>query len=96
MALVTLFSKTAHSVNTVVLVCDYFWPFFANYSYEEIMTLVLDVLVSSYAADELLSQTDVPEHLLESFGESCRQGGLVDEKGIFDDPYKLVRFFCGK
>lgn len=89
-------TKTAHSVNTEVWLSDYFWPFFANYSYEEIMTLMLDVLVSSYAAEELPSQMDVPERLLESFGESCRKAGLVDESGVFNDPYKLVKFFCGK
>jgi hypothetical protein len=89
-------TKTAHSVNTEVWLSDYFWPFFANYSYEEIMTLVLDVLVSSYASDELPSQTDVPERLLESFGESCRKAELIDETGVFNDPYKLVKFFCGK
>lgn len=89
-------TKAAHSVNTEVWLSDYFWPFFANYSYEEIMTLVLDVLVSSYASDELPSQTDVPEALLESFGESCRKAGLIDESGVFHDPYKLVKFFCGK
>lgn len=89
-------TKTAHSINTEVWLSDYFWPFFANYSYEEIMRLVLDVLVSSYASDELPSQADVPERLLESFGESCRKAGLVDESGFFHDPYKLVTFFCGK
>lgn len=89
-------TKIPYSSNTEVWLSDYFWPFFANYSYEEIMTLVLDVLVSSYAADELPSQTDVPENLLESFGASCRNAGLVDEAGIFHDPYKLVKFFCGK
>ncbi|OLE51892.1 MAG: hypothetical protein AUG51_20735 [Acidobacteria bacterium 13_1_20CM_3_53_8] len=80
-------TKTAHSVNTEVWLSDYFWPFFANYSYEEIMRLMLDVLVSSYASDELPSQTDVPEHLLESFGENCRKAGLIDESGIFITVY---------
>lgn len=89
-------TKIAYSVNTEVWLSDYFWPFFANYSYEEIMTLVLDVLVSSYEADALPSQTDVPERLLESFAESCRKAGLVDETGVFHNPYKLVKFFCGK
>ena len=87
-------TKVAHSVNTEIWLSDFFWPFFANYSYEEIMTLVLDVLVSSYAADELPTQVDVPDKLLDAFGEACIKEGLVDELGNFNDPYKLVKFFC--
>jgi len=30
-------TKVAHSVNTEVWLSDYFWPFFANYSYEKII-----------------------------------------------------------
>lgn len=89
-------SKVAHSINTEVWLSDYFWPFFTNHSYEEIMTLVLDVLVSSYSADEPPTQIDVPDDLLDSFGEACRAANLVDESGNFNDPYKLVNFFCGK
>jgi hypothetical protein len=89
-------TKTAHSVNTEVWLSDYFWPFFTNYSYEEIVTLVLDVLVSSYSAEDLPTQVDVPERLLDSFGESCKAAGLVDESGYFNDPYELVKFFCRK
>ena len=87
-------TKVAHSVNTEVWLSDYFWPFFANYSYEEIMTLVLDVLVSSYSADELLTAVDVPDKLLDAFGDACIKEGLLDELGNFNDPYKLVSFFC--
>lgn len=87
-------TKDAHSMNTEVWLSDYFWPFFANYSYEEIMTLVLDVLVSSYSTDDLPTLIDVPDQLLDSFGESCLKAGLVDELGNFHDPYKLVKFFC--
>ncbi|MCA1591757.1 MAG: hypothetical protein LC754_03705 [Acidobacteria bacterium] len=89
-------TKIAHSVNTEVWLSDYFWPFFVNTSYEEIMTLVLNVLVSSYSPDELPAQLDVPDALLNSFGEACREAGLVDESGNFNDPYKLVTYFCGK
>ncbi|MET0621405.1 MAG: hypothetical protein ABW250_00345 [Pyrinomonadaceae bacterium] len=46
-------SRRAHSENTEVWLSDFFWPFFANYSYEEIMTLVLDVLISAKEAEEL-------------------------------------------
>jgi hypothetical protein len=87
-------TKIAHSVNTEVWLSDYFWPFFANYSYEEIMTLMLDALISSYSADALPTQVEVPDELLASFGKCCFDAELVDEVGNFNDPYKLVRFFC--
>lgn len=56
----------------------------------------LDVLVSSYSTEDLPTQVDVPEQLLDSFGASCRAAELVDEAGYFNDPYKLVSFFCRK
>jgi len=83
-----------HSVNTEVWLSDFFWPFFANYSYEELMTAVLDVLIEAYAPDQLSAQVDVPAELVEAFGDSCRRAGLVDKSGRFNDPYKLVEFFC--
>ncbi|MDX6272058.1 MAG: hypothetical protein QOD28_3281 [Acidobacteriota bacterium] len=89
-------TKIAHSVNTEVWLSDFFWPFFTNTSYEEIMRLVLDVLVSSYSPENLPTQIEVPAQLLDSFGESCMESGLVDELGNFNDPYKLVSFFCNK
>jgi hypothetical protein len=89
-------TKVAHSVNTEIWLSDYFWPFFTNYTYEEMMTLVLDVLVSSYTADDLPTQVDVPTQLLDSFGEQCVKFDLVDDVGNFNDPYKLVKFFCNK
>lgn len=54
-------TKIAHSVNTEIWLSDYFWPFFADHSYEEIMRFVLDVLVSSYSAENLPTQVDVPD-----------------------------------
>ncbi len=83
-----------YSVNSEVWLSDFLWPFFANYSYEEIMTAVLEVLLDTEEADTLLFQIGVPEEILESFGRACRQRGLINESGIFDDPYKLVKFFC--
>ncbi len=86
---------SAHSVNTEVWLSDYFWPFFSNYNYEEIMRTVLDVLISSDKQDVLPTQTEVPNQLLESFGSECRKVRLIDASGYFNDPYALVRFFCG-
>lgn len=84
----------AYSVNTEVWYSDYFWPFFSNYSYEEIMTAVLDVLMTSQKADDLTAELSIPDRLLDSFGQCCIDEGLVDELGNFNDPYALVRFFC--
>jgi hypothetical protein len=87
-------SESPYSVNTEIWLSDFFWPFFANYSYEEIMSTVLDVLMESAVPDALATQLDVPVPLVESFGEACRQKGLINEQGLFHDPYKLVAFFC--
>ena len=87
-------SGNPYSVNTEIWLSDYFWPFFANYSYEEIMKAVLDVLMESYETDVLTTQVEVPAQLLDAFGEACREHGLIDEYGVFNDPYHLVEFFC--
>lgn len=90
-------TNAAYSDNTEVWFSDFFWPFFANCSYEEIMTTVLDVLIEVKQAevdDELPSQVDVPDELLDAFGKYCVQAGLVDQLGNFNDPYKLVKYFC--
>lgn len=73
---------------------NYYWPFFTNYSYEEIMMLVLDVLLASGHAEELSSLLRVPDKLLDFFGDCCMEAQLVDDEGNFNDPYKLIRFFC--
>lgn len=89
--------KKLHSENTEIWLSDYFWPFFSNYTYEEIMTLVLDVLIEDFKAaeaDEAVTSALLPAELLEEFGAACRKASLLDENGNFDDPYKLVKFFC--
>lgn len=83
------------SVNTEIWLSDFFWPFFTNLSYEEIMLFVLDVLESVEAPmDELPTMIDVPEQVLNAFGAECVEKRLVDEIGNFNDPRKLVSFFC--
>jgi len=84
----------AHSDNTEIWLSDFFWPFFSNSSYEEIMTTVLDVLIESAEPGKLSIEVEIPSRLLESFGEQCREAGLVDADGRFDNPHALVRFFC--
>lgn len=84
----------AYSVNTEVWMSDYFWPFFSNYSYEEVMRAVLDVLMESQKADELTTDLVIPDKLLDAFGQCCLDANLIDELGNFNDPYALVSFFC--
>lgn len=88
-------TKRPHSVNTEVWLSDYFWPFFANYSYEEVMTAVLDVLIEACSPNELASQVNIPDALIESFGQQCAKAGLIDQDGTFHDSHRLVKFFCG-
>lgn len=89
--------KRAHSENTEVWLSDFFWPFFSAYSYEEIMTAVLDVLVTAaHSTEALPTQVDVPDKILDYFGEECRAAQLMNDVGNFDDPFKLVRFFCAQ
>jgi hypothetical protein len=87
-------SKVPFSYNTELWFADYFWPFFSNYSYEEIAKLVLDVLIVSEARHT--SSEDVPQELIDSFQKCCEEKNLLDANGCFVDPYKLVEFFCGK
>lgn len=85
-----------HSVNTEVWLSDFFWPFFSNHSYEEIMTAVLGVLLEVSSPDKLGVHLEIPDVLLESFGEECKRKELVDKNGYFNDPYRLVHFFVNK
>ncbi len=84
----------AYSVNTEVWLSDFLWPFFANYSYEEVMSMVLDVLIDSTESTVLSAQVDIPNVLLDAFAEACMDAGLIDEDGIFNDPHRLIAFFC--
>ncbi len=84
----------AYSENTEVWLSDFFWPFFSNYSYEEVMTTVWEVLQDLKQANSAPTKINVPDELLESFGACCRAAGLVDQEGRFNDPRKLIQFFC--
>lgn len=84
----------AYSTNTEMWLADFFWPFFANLTYEEVMTATLAVLVMQHEANPLATQVQVPETLLNAFGKACTETGLVDDNGIFHDRYKLVHFLC--
>ncbi len=81
----------AHSPNTEIWLADFFWPFFANYTYEEIMKAVLDVLIET---QKPTLQENIPTEIIESFGNHCREHGLLDENGFFNNPHRLVELFC--
>lgn len=83
---------SAYSINTELWFSDFFWPFFSNYSYEEIVKRVLEVLVATERQDSYTE--DVPKELIDSFEECCREANLLDEDGRFNDAYKLVELFC--
>ena len=85
-----------HSFNSEVWLSDFFWPFFANYGYEEIMQAVLSVLIYEYPPEKLSSQIEIPAELLEVFGDYCKKTKLVNDDGYFHDPFRLVNFFCQK
>lgn len=66
-------TKLPYSVNTEVWLSDFFWPFFANYTYSEIAKAVLDVLMEGKNAGEPPPAVVVPDELIESFGRECRR-----------------------
>lgn len=83
-----------HSYNTEIWLSDFFWPFFTNYLYEEMIRAVLDVLLAIGKQDEY--EIDIPSELIEEFGNCCKEYGLLNETGHFNDAYKLLSLFCGK
>lgn len=88
-------TKKPYSINTEVWLSDFFWPFVSNYSYEEMMLAVCDVLIAQgEKAENRIIGVPPPKELVESFGYFCKEYGLLDGKGLFDNPKKLVSFFC--
>jgi hypothetical protein len=84
-------TKIPYSVNAEVWPSNFFWPFFTNYSYEEVVKTVMTVLPDVEEQDSM--GVDVPSALLESFGMWCKNRGLIDSNGCFNNPEKLVEFF---
>jgi hypothetical protein len=85
----------AYSLNTELWFSDFFWPFFSNYSYEDIAKLVLKVLITAQK-QSIADNDDVPQELIDSFEECCRGAGLLDKNFRFNDAYRLVELFCRK
>jgi len=90
-------TKQPHSINTEVWLSDFFWPFFSNYTYEEIMLAVYELISEQGITKENRTiGIAPPAELVESFGKQCKHYGLIDETGNFNDARKLVNFFCSK
>ena len=87
-------TKSPYSVNTEVWLSDFFWPFFADYTYAEIAKAVFEVLVEASPKEQERLTTLIPDELIDSFGEACRARGLLDDDGRFNDPLKLIDVFC--
>lgn len=87
-------TKRPFSENTEIWKSNFFWPFFANLSYDEIIKSVLTVLIE--IGDENKFAVNVPNDLIYSFGDECKKYHLIDNEGNFNDPYRLVDFFCKK
>ena len=88
-------TKQPHSTNTEVWLSDFFWPFFSNYTYEEIMLAVWEFITEQGLKKENRTiGIAPPSELVESFGNQCRQYELIDDDGKFNDAKKLVKFFC--
>ena len=88
-------TKSPHSINTEVWLSDYFWPFFANYSYEEIILAVLHTLNEIQTPDLVAANVAIPQELKDSFGQYCNDYKLLDGEGRFNDADRLVGVFCG-
>lgn len=88
-------SNTPYSINTEIWLSDFFWPFFSNYSYKEIITSVLEVLIEkSNPKSNVSAELPIPDQLIKSFGAACSKFGLLDKGGKFNDSHKLVDLFC--
>ncbi|MBI3734536.1 MAG: hypothetical protein HY259_13930 [Chloroflexi bacterium] len=87
-------TKRPYSVNTEVWLSNFFWHFFTNYDYDDVMKIVLEALIETTKPDEL--HLVVPNAVLDAFGDECKQHNLVDEQGRFNDAHILIDLFCGK
>ncbi len=86
-------SKQPYSFNTEVWLSDYFWQFFSNFSYDEIIKAVVDTLFNTGKKSSL--DFKFPESIINEFGLICDHYGLLDESGNFNDSYRLARIFGG-
>lgn len=86
-------SKQPYSNNTEIWLSDFFWPFFSNYSYEEITKAVLDILIKEDSKKNL--GVEMPDQMIKEFWEWCSKYELLNSEGIFNNAERLVELFCG-
>ena len=87
-------NKIPYSFNTEIWLSDFFWPFFSNFKYEEIIKAVLEVLIEQ--EEKSTFDVEIPPEIIDAFGKICNKYKLLDGKGCFNDAYRLVELFCGK
>jgi hypothetical protein len=63
-------------------------------STSDIISLMLDELFLLDSPNKLLDEIDIPDEVLDVFRKHCYEAGLINEAGIFHDPYRLLHFFC--
>lgn len=86
-------TKRPYSVNTEVWLSDYFWPFFTNYSYLEVISEVVSTLQAIGKQRLTTEANTIPDQLVESFGQVCKDYKLVDDDGKFTDAQQLAELF---
>jgi len=82
-----------YSVNTEIWLSEFFWPFFSNLSYSEIIREVVSALQSEKPALVKSDFASVPLKLIESFGSICKQFKLLNKEGKFNDAQRLAELF---
>jgi hypothetical protein len=87
-------TKHPYSENTEIWLSDYFWPFFTNYTYLEIITEVVHTLSEVTGNQRRNFDTNtIPDELIKTFGDRCAEFKLLDEEGRFQDPERLAELF---
>jgi hypothetical protein len=83
-----------YSINTEVWLSDFFWPFFTNYSYLEVIQAVVSTLENLGKGGRVkVEYGTIPETLIESFGAICKEFKLLDDNGNFNDAHRLAKLF---
>ncbi|MGI8811073.1 MAG: hypothetical protein ACR2IH_00915 [Pyrinomonadaceae bacterium] len=87
-------TKIPFSVNTEVWQSDFFWPFFTNYSYMEVIEAVVSAL-EDIGTESLprFDYSNIPASLISSFGDACNSFKLLNTDGKFNDAHRLARLF---
>jgi len=83
-----------YSFNTEIWLSDFFWPFFANFNYDEVIKIVLEVLIEKGTKSSL--DLIIPSEIIEEFGAICMRYDLLNNQGNFNDAFRLADLFCGK